>query len=368
MMKPKLCIIALICIILLFGNSVNAEPKKISDKHYAKYLQEYNAEKVTYISDWNSLISYLYKCFMNRKGAVVIYSGNEKITTNNIQGIINEVIRIDNKDTLYDCEGLWGNLYGYNGIVVNSDDGAVICISLNLKRSEYDFKLVEKEIYGAIKSFGNINNLSREKKLKLIHDYICDRFDYDETLANNDEYSGYFEPINGKNVMVCQGYSLLAYKMANIMGIPCKIVASDTHSWNIVQLEDGLWYHMDCTNDDLGIYDERNIYDNFLKPSLEGEIHKVLPKYILYENLDNYTFGTKKMTWTEFSYYLKRGILEGDTEYLINNILKIRFGILIGVMGAAFIVFTTFILLRMRKASIKNKKRKSEQFDKYNSL
>lgn len=354
--------------ISLFENNIYAEEKNISDKYYAKYLQEYNADKVTYVYDWNSLISYFYKCFMDRKGAVVIYCGKEKVTDDDIQVIINDVVRIDSKDTLYDCEGLWGNLHGYNGIVVDSDEGTVICISLNYKRTEYDFQMVEKEIYKAIKEFGNTSGFSREKKLKLIHDYICDTFDYDETLANNDEYSGYFEPINGKKVMVCQGYSLLAYKMANIMEIPCKIVASENHSWNIVQLEDGLWYHMDCTNDDLGIYGKEKIYDNFLKPSLEDDIHQMFPTYILYKNLDKYTFGTKKITWTEISYCIKRGILDGDTEFLINNMLKIRLEILISITFMIFLMITTFILLKMRKANKINKKRKSEQFDKYNNL
>lgn len=368
-MKIRIYIITMIFVLLLLPEiNANAAPKKMSEKHYEKYLEEYNADKVIYIDDWDSMISYLYNSFMNRKGSVIIYSGKENITSSNIQNIINEVLRIDNKETLYDCEGLWGNIYGYNGVVLDSEDGKIICISLNLKRNVFDMQKVESEINKAIKSFGDISNLSREKKLKLIHDYMCDTFDYDETFANNDEYSGYFELIDGKKVMVCQGYSLLAYKMANLMGIPCKIVASDTHSWNIIQLEDGLWYHMDCTNDDLGIYGERSIYDNFLKPSLEGDIHKMLSTYIFYENLDDYTFGTKKITKTEIEYLFKRGIIEGDTDFLIKNILKIRLEVLIGISFTIFLIITTFILLKMKKALRKMKKQKEEHFNNYNNL
>ncbi|MBQ8175070.1 MAG: hypothetical protein IJ009_06685 [Clostridia bacterium] len=59
---------------------------------------------------------------------------------------------------------------------------------------------------------------------------------------------------------VCDGYAKAFKLLCDREGIPCVILAgvanqngkSEPHAWNYVQMEDGLWYAVDTTWDDLG--------------------------------------------------------------------------------------------------------------------
>ena len=84
-------------------------------------------------------------------------------------------------------------------------------------------------------------------KAKLLYEYICTHYTYDETLTKFSAYDGLTT-----GSMVCQGYALLTYKVMWDAGIPCRIVtgtsAMQNHAWNIVKL-DGKWYNLDTTWD-----------------------------------------------------------------------------------------------------------------------
>lgn len=49
---------------------------------------------------------------------------------------------------------------------------------------------------------------------------------------------------------VCDGYSKAFKVLCDLLGIPCVLVISDTHMWNLVQMDDGAWYYVDVTWDD----------------------------------------------------------------------------------------------------------------------
>ena len=88
--------------------------------------------------------------------------------------------------------------------------------------------------------------LSRYKKAEFLHDYICEHFEYDETLKNDSIYS-FLK--SGKGT--CQAYTQLYMAVLRECGIESHFVASDTieHIWNYVRI-DGEWYHADLTWDD----------------------------------------------------------------------------------------------------------------------
>lgn len=50
---------------------------------------------------------------------------------------------------------------------------------------------------------------------------------------------------------VCAGYSDVFYAMANAMGLDCYCVASEDHGWNVVRFEDGNYYIVDVTWNDV---------------------------------------------------------------------------------------------------------------------
>lgn len=99
------------------------------------------------------------------------------------------------------------------------------------------------------------SGMSDLDKEKAIHDYIVLNVAYDQTTPDDEDIKfGDYNAVT-KNIAVCEGYSLLAYKMLTGAGIEARIVVSNNndseygHAWNMVKIG-GAWYHLDCTFDD----------------------------------------------------------------------------------------------------------------------
>ncbi len=54
--------------------------------------------------------------------------------------------------------------------------------------------------------------------------------------------------LSGRNA-VCVGYATTFRLFMNMLGLDCHIVHNDYHSWDLVQLDDGEWYHVDVYSD-----------------------------------------------------------------------------------------------------------------------
>ncbi len=109
--------------------------------------------------------------------------------------------------------------------------------------------------------------------------YIIQQVTFDHRNENKCYYSAYHGLFKQKTV--CNGYALLAYKMLNMLDIPCKYISGMAknedgdlllHAWNIVKIKKK-WYNLDVTWDDND--DGRIYYDYFLRGSkLFNKDHK----------------------------------------------------------------------------------------------
>ena len=116
-----------------------------------------------------------------------------------------------------------------------------------------------------------VNNLidkkmTTEQKVKAVNDYIVKIYKYDDTLKSDNVYTA----LTTKTT-ICQGYAMTAYKMFNMMGIENRIINGDrkgtSHAWNLVKI-DGLWYHLDITNNDNIVRDTYLLKsDSYMKES-----------------------------------------------------------------------------------------------------
>ncbi len=87
-----------------------------------------------------------------------------------------------------------------------------------------------------------------------IHDWMIDHTAYDETQQLSSRNHPYGLLVEGK--AVCMGYANTFQLFMDLLEIPCLTVTSDTHAWNLVEL-DGAWYGVDVTWDDpLGPYED----------------------------------------------------------------------------------------------------------------
>lgn len=129
-----------------------------------------------------------------------------------------------------------------------------LVVNYKMSKEEYD---VAKSF--CIKEMDNIirkmdDSFSRVDKLLFIHDYFVQNFSYqfddtDATMYRFFKYGG----------GVCQAYTLAYKGILNRLGIENTVAISDAgnHIWNVAKLEDGSYYHIDCTQDDptYGSYD-----------------------------------------------------------------------------------------------------------------
>lgn len=136
---------------------------------------------------------------------------------------------------------------------------------------------VEKYISDTCNKLGLYGNKKTSlQKVKTIHDYICKLVKYDYEAADHSKDSNFYQiekyrysasaygAIKNKRV-ICQGYSHIMYAFCREVGIPVRMLGSNTHAWNIVSLDGGkTFYNIDVTWDDDGT-DKQSIHDYFLK-------------------------------------------------------------------------------------------------------
>lgn len=126
---------------------------------------------------------------------------------------------------------------------------------------------------------------SNLEKIRAIYDWICANVRYDFYGTDMIKFTGYGALVN--KTAVCQGYSVLLYRLMLESGVDSRIIRGDAslnHSWNIVQLDDGYYYNVDATWDE-----GRTDYYNYLKTNEEfAQRHPRDPKYMTEEFLTKY--------------------------------------------------------------------------------
>lgn len=169
----------------------------------------------------------------------VSYTGNRKQLSDDMTDIIRSALRHDDysayilESYLYTIRS-WGNK---STIVVEAK------FRETMEQTEAVDQAVDKTLAEIIKP-----GMTDHEKIKAIHDWIVTNVEYDQSLSY---YTAYDAISLGK--AVCQGYSLLGYKMLQKAGIEVLIaegsVNTGEHAWNMVKLG-GSWYHLDMTWDD----------------------------------------------------------------------------------------------------------------------
>ncbi|MBQ0041177.1 MAG: hypothetical protein KBS56_04035 [Clostridiales bacterium] len=101
----------------------------------------------------------------------------------------------------------------------------------------------------------NLEGKGEYATVRAIYDYIANNISYDYAGLRNREFKSFTAwKALCKGTAVCQGYSLLMYRMLLECGIDCRIVAADQgssiaeegHAWNLIKLN-GDYYYGDTT-------------------------------------------------------------------------------------------------------------------------
>lgn len=197
------------------------------------------SEATIYVSSKSQLEELLYDSMLDRKTSInAVYTGDTDDIMADMEAVFESVIASD--DYLHFS---WTSLkYGCNGYEGNYN----IYYNLTYLTTKSQEDYVDSRVDVILSDIIDAGMTGFEKELA-IHDYIVKNVGYDESLA---EHSAYAALAKGKTV--CQGYSLLAYKMFEKAGLQARIIEgyeSMNHAWNLVNI-DGHWYHADLTWDD----------------------------------------------------------------------------------------------------------------------
>ncbi len=135
----------------------------------------------------------------------------------------------------------------------------VMCLETPME-SKADVLAFETEMNGAVAEI--LNTLSsvgesRYERLLAIQHELAARVVYDHDKASDRIHEAAGALLDGR--AVCDGYAKSFKILCDELGIPCVIVGGtatqpnsvEPHAWNLVQMENGLWYAVDVTwNDD----------------------------------------------------------------------------------------------------------------------
>lgn len=138
-----------------------------------------------------------------------------------------------------------------SGRMSGSDYIMTVTVNVMFYTTAAQEQQMDKAVDSALKTIDLSGN--DYKKAKAIYKYICDNVVYDHTNLNDDsyklKYTGYAALVN--KTAVCQGYSVLFYRMALEAGLDARVVESSEmcHAWNIIKMTDGKYYCLDSTWD-----------------------------------------------------------------------------------------------------------------------
>ena len=145
------------------------------------------------------------------------------------------------------------------------------------------------------------------EKVKFFHDYIINNVTYDKHAQNCTNPRGAL--IEGK--AKCYGYAETLNLLCNLADIPCYSVGGMTsvgcHAWNVVKLEDGEWYEVDCTFDQ-GLNDTHKLF-------LRTTAQMASEDYYRHQR-DTYESYIPIANGTKFAYH---GDIDDDNPYAPNG-------------------------------------------------
>lgn len=171
---------------------------------------------------------------------------------------------------------------------------------------------VDRRVPEIIRSL-SLEGMDDEAKIKLIYEYVCTHFVYDQTET---KYSAYDGLTSGS--MVCQGYALLLSKLMWEADIPCRIIPgrsqNQTHAWNLVRLNDA-WYNLDATWDGASELDQPMKWTYFLKSEADFVDHT------RFSELDTEEYHKTHPVASE-SRVLQRIILQSGGQELVNLVVR----------------------------------------------
>jgi len=287
-MKKLSLLISLLITLLLILNIDNisdyladflSEDKRVYISSPNDYTKDYDFK---FVQMSNKYIPYSYQGLLN-----IIFStlnnGWETFTfycPDEYTNCYEDVSKLSKDTTLLSNINNFVHPYNnYSKISISNSNTGEVTIKVTKTYTEKDIDKINKGVDEIITN-ELTNDMSVEDKILKIHDYIINNTRYDVDKLNKDSYNALGPLFNGK--AVCSGYSDLLAIFLTKFGIKNYKVASDTHVWNVIYINDE-WLHIDLTWDD-------PIILNSEVDTLSHQFYMITTKKLLEYNTSDHTF------------------------------------------------------------------------------
>ena len=164
-----------------------------------------------------------------------------------------------------------------------SSSGSASGVNVNFKIVYKTTAEQEKAVDAKVKSILaglNVGSGSEYEKISAVYDYVVANIEYASGADGSDPviFSAYGAAVNGS--AVCQGYSLLFYRLLRELGVNCRAIpgysGGGSHMWNIAEIG-GRYYLLDSTFDST-LGRKKGNYVYFLKGSNDFDLK--YPDYV----------------------------------------------------------------------------------------
>lgn len=178
------------------------------------------------------------------------------------------------------------------------------------------------------------NSQSTKEKLKIINTFIIDNTEYGFTGEKGaDSHIRSLYGFAKYGLTVCEGYAKTFKYYCNLNNIECEEVIGyyinnnslEPHAWNVVKLENGVWYSIDCTFNDTTNDQEKYFLcgqETFNKDHLENGIISQSNFEFRYPTLAIYDYK-KEPILTETTYDYDNKFLDMNISYLNKSCTKL---------------------------------------------
>lgn len=221
------------------------------------------ADDVNSFNDLRSAGRYIRECMKNRQDEVVFEIPSSFDTSEAVETIM----RISFEETYDGSEGdyLMKNIsyYGFNSYRLGNIKN--ITMNFEYRTTAEQEKYVDEKTAEILESL-DIDDLDDYGKISAIYDYVINNVEYAYS-SDMLRYTAYGALTNGE--AVCQGITLLFYRLAKDAGVSCRMITGTSrgnHVWNIVSIN-GVYYLLDATWDI--DYTDISQCDYFLKGTLD---------------------------------------------------------------------------------------------------
>ena len=217
--------------------------------------EEASESSVNYLTSENELCDQLREDLVQRENTITLHYQSDTYDKNDATRFFEQAVAHTGKPTEGDY--LKWQYAGWDATQSGHVEGNTYYLTIKYTMTWYTTakqeRAVDAKVQKILQSL-DLDGKSDYEKISAIYSYVCDHVTYDAAHDADDsyklKYTAYAAAINGTSV--CQGYSVLLYRLLLEEGIDCRFISGTgngaKHSWNIVKLG-GKYYNLDATWD-----------------------------------------------------------------------------------------------------------------------